>query len=144
MDLFCRRSIARLKSGGYNPWDFYKSNSELRQVIGLISSGMFSHENRDLFQPIVDSLLFRDPFLLLPDYQSYIDCQERIDTAYRDLENWTQMSILNVARMSKFSSDRSIREYAEKIWHVRPVPIQLQNYSKQNAGLIARPQEGGR
>ena len=66
--------------------------------------------------------------MLLADYQSYIDCQERVGQAYQDQDQWTRMSILNTARMGKFSSDRSIREYAQNIWHVEPVPVKLEDY----------------
>jgi starch phosphorylase len=76
-----------------------------------------------LFRPIVDSLLSTDEYLLLADYQSYVDCQDSVDHAYRDPEHWTRMSILNTARMGKFSSDRSIREYARDIWHVEPLTL---------------------
>jgi starch phosphorylase len=74
-----------------------------------------------LFKPLVDSLLEHDPYMLLADYQSYVDCQDRVDTAYRDPRQWTRMSILNVARIGKFSSDRAIREYCEEIWQVQPL-----------------------
>jgi starch phosphorylase len=83
----------------------------------------------------VDNLLYSDPFLLLADYQSYIDCQDQVSQAYRDQEHWTRMSILNVARMGKFSSDRAIREYCEDIWKVQPVPVTVESYSQANAGL---------
>ena len=77
----------------------------------------------NLFKPLVDSLLYHDEYLLLADYQSYADCQEEVSKTYRDKGRWARMSILNVARMGKFSSDRSIREYSEKIWKVKPVPV---------------------
>ncbi|MGK7948486.1 MAG: glycogen/starch/alpha-glucan phosphorylase, partial [Xenococcaceae cyanobacterium] len=120
--------VYALKAQGYNPGDYYNSNPELKAVIDLISSGFFSHGDRRLFQPIVDNLLYDDPYLLLADYQSYIDSQEQVSQAYRDRDNWTRMSILNVARMGKFSSDRSIRDYCEDIWQVKPVPINLEEY----------------
>ncbi len=78
--------------------------------------GAFSNGDSTLFRPLVDNLLNGDEYLLLADYQSYIECQDRISSAYRNKKKWTEMSILNVARMGKFSSDRSIREYCEKIW----------------------------
>jgi starch phosphorylase len=80
-----------------------------------------------LFKPLVDSLLCRDEHLVLADYQSYIDCQDRVSMAFKDQKKWTKISILTVARMGKFSSDRSIREYCEKIWHATPLKIDLEN-----------------
>jgi starch phosphorylase len=112
-----------LRSKGYNPRDVYESNAPLKEVIDLIGSGFFSRGDSNLFRPLVDSLLYHDEYMVLADYQSYVDCQERVGQAYQDQENWTRMSILNVARMGKFSSDRSIREYCEKIWKAKPVSI---------------------
>jgi starch phosphorylase len=127
--------VNTIKSQGYNPWDYYNSNSSLRKVLDLVASGYFSHGNHELFQPLVDNLLYTDNFLLLADYQSYIDCQDHVSRTYRDQEHWTRMSILNVARMGKFSSDRSIREYCEAIWQVNPVQIPLSSYDQLQAGL---------
>ena len=72
----------------------------------------------ELFKPLTNSLRRQDPFLLCADYQSYIDCQAEVDHAYRDQHHWSRMSILNVARIGKFSSDRSIRDYCKQIWKV--------------------------
>ena len=83
----------------------------------------------------MDNLLYDDPYLLLADYQSYIECQDKVGAAYKDRDNWTRMSILNVARMGKFSSDRSMTEYCEDIWHAKAVPIEVQEYSQANAVL---------
>ncbi|MCX7595380.1 MAG: glycogen/starch/alpha-glucan phosphorylase [Fischerella sp.] len=127
--------VYALKARGYNPWDYYNSNPQLQQVIDLIASGIFSHGDTGLFRPLLDSLLYHDQFMLLADYQSYIDCQERVSQAYRDRDNWTRMSILNVARMGKFSSDRSIREYCQDIWNVEPLTIELEEYVQSKAGL---------
>lgn len=112
-----------LKARGYNPHDYYSRNPELQLVIDRIASGVFSHGDRELFQPIVDNLMNYDPYLLFADYQSYIECQDRVAAAYRDQDQWTKMSILNAARMGMFSSDRSIREYCEEIWQVERVPV---------------------
>ena len=114
-----------LKRNGYNPWPYYESHDELREAVDLIRSGVFSGGDSNLYKPFVDSLLYHDEYLVLADYPSYIESQEKVSRAYRDQERWTRMSILNVARMGKFSSDRSIREYCEKIWKVEPVPVVL-------------------
>ena len=127
--------VSVLKSKGYNPLDYYNTNAELRQVIDSIASGCFSSGNPDLFGPIVESLLHRDEYFHLADYQSYVDCQEQVATAYRDQESWTRMSILNVARMGKFSSDRTIEEYCQEIWKAEPVKIDLEAYRQEVAGL---------
>ena len=110
---------------GYHAYDLYQNNSELKAVIDLIGSGHFSRGDSDLFRPLVDSLLHGDPYRLLADFQSYVDCQAGVSEAYRDREKWTRMSILNVARMGKFSSDRSIEKYCREIWKVKPVKIAL-------------------
>jgi len=116
------------KSEGYNPWDYYHSNEDLKQVIDLISSGYFSEGDPNLFKPLIDKLLYDDPFMLLADYQSYIECQDRVSESYRDQDHWTRMSILNTARMGKFSSDRAIHEYCQDIWHIEPVKIELEQH----------------
>ena len=113
--------VEALQAGGYQPWSYYETNPQLKEAIDQIGSGLFARGDADLFKPLVDNLLHHDPFLLLADYQSYIDCQQRVDDAYRDQERWIRMSILNVARMGKFSSDRSIRDYCERIWNVQPL-----------------------
>ncbi len=129
--------VNEVKAQGYNPWDYYNSNPDLKLVLDRISSGIFSHGDGSLFQPIVDNLLHHDPYLLLADYQSYIDCQDRVAEAYRDQTQWTRMSILNSARMGMFSSDRSIREYCEDIWQVKPVKVtQIDRFCSDTVCLI--------
>ncbi len=113
--------VAKLQASGYRPRSIYESNPELREAIDLIDSGFFSNGDRELFRPLVESLLNRDDYLLLADYQAYVDCQRRVSEAYRDQNNWTRMSILNSARVGRFSSDRSIREYCRDIWNVSPI-----------------------
>jgi starch phosphorylase len=103
---------------GYQPRSIYDSNPELREAIDCIARGTFSPEQPDLFRPIVDSLLYHDTFMAFADYQAYIDCQSEVARAYRDCDHWTSMSILNVARMGKFSSDRAIRDYCRDIWNI--------------------------
>ena len=113
--------VGELKAQGYRPRAYYEANPHLREALDQLRAGVFSGGDANLFKPLVDSLLEHDPYLLLADYQAYVDCQEQVDTAYRDSQRWTRMSILNVARMGKFSSDRAIREYCEDIWQVRPL-----------------------
>jgi glycogen phosphorylase len=113
--------VERWKVEGYTPHRIYESNPELREAIDLINSGFFSDDDRGLFHPLVESLLTRDDYMLLADYQAYVDCQQRVSDAYSDQNNWTRMSILNSARVGRFSSDRSIREYCRDIWQVRPI-----------------------
>ncbi|HMD21214.1 MAG TPA: glycogen/starch/alpha-glucan family phosphorylase, partial [Alloacidobacterium sp.] len=108
---------ARLAEG-YHPRAIYESNPFLREVIDGLASGQFSHGDRNLFRPLLDQLLNHDPYLLFADYQSYIDCQDQVGETYQDTEKWNKMSVLNAARMGKFSSDRSIREYSQNIWRV--------------------------
>ena len=113
--------VEKRKAEGYTPRSVYSSNPELRETLDLIASGFFSSDDRGLFQPLVDSLLTRDDYMLLADYQFYVDCQQRVSDAYADQNNWTRMSILNCARVGRFSSDRSIREYCRDIWKVTPI-----------------------
>jgi glycogen phosphorylase len=116
------------RSAGYHPWDYYSSNPELRETIDQISSGGFSRGDSNLFKPLVDSLMKYDPYLVFADYEAYVKCQQQVSEAYKNRENWTRMSILNTARMGKFSSDRAIREYCEKIWNAKPVKVELEKY----------------
>ncbi|MBI5640299.1 MAG: glycogen/starch/alpha-glucan phosphorylase [Nitrospirae bacterium] len=111
------------KRSSYQPRYYYETNAELRQAVDQISAGYFSRDNPPLFHPIVNSLLENDRFFVLADYSSYIRCQEEVSAAYQDTERWTKMAILNVARAGKFSSDRSIHEYAVKIWDASSVPL---------------------
>jgi starch phosphorylase len=113
--------VERRKAEGYTPRSIYESNPELREAIDIIDSGFFSNGDRELFHPLVESLLTRDDYMLLADYQAYVDCQQRVSDAYSDRSIWTRMSILNSARVGRFSSDRSIREYCRDIWKVRPI-----------------------
>jgi starch phosphorylase len=118
--------VVELKARGYNPMGAYGSNDELREAIDRIASGHFSRGDGNLFKPLVDSLLYKDEYLLLADYASYLDYQDRVGEAFRDQQRWTRMSILNTARSGKFSSDRSIRDYCERIWKVKPVQVDLE------------------
>jgi glycogen phosphorylase len=118
--------VSALKAGGYHPRAYYESNPELKEVLDLIGSGFFSPQQPELFQPLVQNLLNHDPFMLLADYASYVQCQEQVDQAYLEPEHWTRKSILNVARIGYFSSDRAIRDYCERIWNVKPETIMLE------------------
>ena len=114
--------VSRLREDGYNPKDYYQANQELREVLDMIGSGFFSLDEPNRFKPIVDALLQHgDHYLLLADYASYIACQQQVETAYRDQQQWVKKAILNVANMGKFSSDRTIMQYAEKIWDAKQV-----------------------
>ena len=115
--------VVQLWRDGYDPRRYYDSNQELREALDLIDSGFFTNGDRTVFRPLVESLLRRDDYMLLADYQSYVDCQERVCDAYRDRTGWTRMSILNTARVGRFSSDRSIRDYCRDIWDVRPMAM---------------------
>jgi len=122
--------VYALKTKNYRPMDYYEADQALRDVIDLIRSGFFSRGDTELFRPLIDGLLHHDPYLLLADFQSYVDCQARVSEAFGDTERWTRMSILNTARSGKFSSDRTIREYCSDIWGVKPVPIQLLTHAE--------------
>ncbi len=115
---------ARL-AAGYRPAAEAEANPELRRALNYIANGTFSRGNTDVFRPLVDNLLRQDPFLVLADFASYVSCQEQVDREYADQENWLRKSILNVARMGWFSSDRSIREYCDTIWKIKPVEVKV-------------------
>ena len=113
--------VADLKAGNYRPTGYYERDRELQEAMDLMSSGYFSRGDTQLFQPIVASLLYQDEYMLLADYRAYVDRQDEVGNIFRDEKRWTRMSILNAARMGKFSSDRAIREYCEKVWGVKPL-----------------------
>ena len=113
-------AVSDLTARGYQPRSFYDGNQELREALELIGSGLFSNGDPHLFQPLVEALLYRDTYLVLADYQAYVDCQGEVGRAFRDQEGWTRRSILNVARLGRFSSDRAIREYCRHIWKTGP------------------------
>lgn len=117
----------------YHPWDYVASNPELHRVLDAVASGQFSSGDREMFRPIIDSLLSTDPYMVLADFQAYMQCQDRVDALYRTPQEWTRQAILNVARMGYFSSDRSVKEYCQEIWGTVPVPVQ--------DGLVSGPVE---
>ncbi|MEN9214020.1 MAG: glycogen/starch/alpha-glucan phosphorylase, partial [Gloeomargarita sp. DG_1_6_bins_138] len=128
------QEVMALRAHGYRPWEYYNNNPVLKEVIDQIAGGVFSRGDTSLFRPIVDSLLNHDPYFLLADFQSFLDCQEQVNQAYQDTERWTRMSILNTARTGFFSSDRSMQQYCQDIWHVSPVPIEVKPYDHAQAG----------
>ena len=110
--------VERLRHEGYNPWDYYNAHDELKQALDQIKDGFFN-EDTELFKPIIDSLLHKgDYFLVLADYEAYLEEQAKVDELYKDQKAWNRMALLNTARVGKFSSDRTIRDYAEEIWDV--------------------------
>lgn len=111
--------VTAKKSNGYNPHEYYESNPVLQKAIDQISSGYFSNGDTNLFKPLIDNLLWHDEYMVLADFQSYADCHKKVREAYLDKDHWTRMSILNVARSGKFSSDRSIADYARHIWEYK-------------------------
>jgi len=128
------QEVVELRSNGYNPIDYYNTNPDLRAALDLISSGALSNGDTELFRPLVDRLLHHDDYMLLADYPSFVECQERVSRAYRNSEQWTQMSILNVARMGTFSSDRAIAEYCQNIWNIKSVGDRLRQFTQPQAG----------
>lgn len=114
--------VADVVERGYHPTSYYETNPQLRHALDLIASGAFSEGDRSVFEPIVSNLLHEDRFLVLADFQAYADAQARVDAAYADPEAWTRSAIVNVARAGFFSSDRSMRDYLDRVWHAAPVP----------------------
>ena len=113
--------VEALWAKGYKPADFYQADPQLRAAMDLIASGAFSGGDRTVFEPIVSNLLYDDRFMVLADYASYIEAQAQVDLAYADQDAWTRSAILNIARCGFFSSDRSMRDYLDRIWHARPL-----------------------
>jgi len=115
--------VEAVKAGGYRPHEYYEQNAALRDVLDFIASGALAEGDANLFRPLVDNLLGHDPFLVLADYQAYVEAQEQVSALWRHPQAWTRQSILNAARMGKFSSDRSIRDYCERVWKVQRGPV---------------------
>ena len=108
---------------GYRPSEYCAGDPLLQEALDLIRRGFLSPEQPDLFQPLVDALLSSDPYLVLADFASYCQCQQKVDQEYRQRSRWAKKAVLNVARMGKFSSDRTILEYNRDIWKAQPLPI---------------------
>jgi starch phosphorylase len=117
--------VAETWAAGYHPREIYRQNSQLQSILEVLRSGLFSHGDQELFRPLIDQLLDHDPYLLLKDFQPYVECQEAVSRCWLDPVDWDRKSILNVARIGRFSSDRAIREYAEEIWNLRPLEVGL-------------------
>ncbi|MCL2025597.1 MAG: glycogen/starch/alpha-glucan phosphorylase [Leptospirales bacterium] len=116
--------VEALRNAGYNPMHYYNANQDLQTAISQINDGFFSGGDTELFKPITDSLLYHgDNYMLFADYESYITCQETVSQAFTDKRQWAKMSILNTAGMGKFSTDRTISEYANEIWKIKPVKV---------------------
>lgn len=111
--------VADLQARGYRPGEYYESNASLKRAIDLIAGGHFTDGNRDAVSSVIGDLLSNDRFMALADYASYVEAQDRVEAAYADEDEWTRKAILNVARTGYFSSDRSIRDYIDRIWQVR-------------------------
>jgi starch phosphorylase len=115
--------VAQRRAQGYNPWVHYDGEPELRQALDMIRDGYFSPEERSRYEAVFETLTHHgDHYMLLADYAEYVACQERAAQLYRDPRAWMTKAILNVAGMGRFSTDRTIREYAESIWNVKPSP----------------------
>ncbi|WP_250519136.1 glycogen/starch/alpha-glucan phosphorylase [Caballeronia sp. ATUFL_M1_KS5A] len=119
------QQVEQMKRGGYHPAEYLQGNEGLRDALDQIAQGRFSRGDKEMFRPLLDSLLNHDPFLVLADFAEYVACQDRVSQAWRDTRQWTRMSIMNTAHSGKFSSDRAISEYCERIWKTRPVRIDL-------------------
>ena len=115
--------VEETKQNFYNPRFIYENNKELTDVINFINSGILSRGDKSLFKPITDNLLYSDPYMLMADYPLYVSCQELVSKKWKNKAEWDKMAILNVAGMGKFSSDRSIQDYCDNIWKVKPYII---------------------
>jgi len=117
--------VSSLAKSGYNPRVPYQNNPELREVLSMINTGYFNRDKPHLYNDLYNSLVFEDKYMLLEDFASYVECQQRVIKTWQDPEKWTRMSILNTAASGKFSSDRTIAEYARDIWKLKPVTVEL-------------------
>jgi len=116
--------VEKMRHEGYNPWNYYNSSEKLKKILDQIRDGFFTPEEPNLFAPIIEALLQKgDYFLVLADFDDYVQKQQEVDKLYLDQEEWNRKAILNVARVGKFSSDRTIRDYADEIWNVEPVEV---------------------
>ena len=112
------------RDGGYNPWDIYNSNQNVRRVLTQLINGTYN-EDTELFRDLYDSLTKEDVYFILKDFDSYAEAQSRVDAAYRDEAGWARMAMMNTACSGKFSSDRTIEEYVKGIWKLKKVEVEL-------------------
>lgn len=124
------QEVVERRARGYNPYLYYESNARLREVLDRLAQDHFSGGERGVFHPILNDLLSQDRYMLMADFGVYAEAQRLAGEAFEDVESWTKMAIRNVARCGKFSSDRTIRQYAEEIWECSSVPISLQEYQQ--------------
>ena len=120
---YTAEEVTQKKNDGYRPQDVIAAHDGLHGAIELMESGIFSRGDREMFQPVTRTLREHDEYMLCADYPSYIGCQEQVGRTYLNQKDWLRMSVLNVARMGKFSSDRAIGEYCDHIWQITPVVI---------------------
>ncbi len=118
--------VQSLYNGGYNPFSIYEENLELKEVLNLLRDGYFSHGDGNLFKPLFDHLIYSDDYFVLADYESYIQCQENVSNTWNKPNEWAKMAIINTSRMGYFSSDRSIEEYCNILWNVKPFAVDIE------------------
>jgi starch phosphorylase len=120
--------VKALRQNGYNPWDTYHSDPAIQHILDCLAGDFLNLEQPGLYRPIREALLEHgDYYLHLADFHSYVETQNRVDEVYRNPDQWERMCLMNIANMGKFSSDRTILEYANEVWHIKPCPIAIPN-----------------
>ena len=110
-----------MRNNGYNTRDYYEKDEELGKAVDMLKDDYFNENEPGIFEPIYNELLYRDYFFVMADYRSYVDMQKKVETEYMDKELWLRKSLINTARMGRFSSDRTIKQYADEIWKIKPI-----------------------
>ena len=110
--------------GGYNPKDYYNDDPRIRQVVDCLTNGFFERVDRNEFAMIRDNLLYSDHYFVLKDFDSYVKAQEKVNELYQDQKKWLHMSIVNVAKSGFFTTDRTMRQYNEDIWHLEELDVE--------------------
>jgi len=123
--------VRRIKEAGYQPAQHIEQCAELKDAIDLIASGFFSPDDKKRFEPVVHDLWTHDQYLVCADFPAYLECHRRVDAAYHDPDRWSRMVVANLSNVGRFSSDRTIREYATDIWGIRPVDVKLETPEDQ-------------